>query len=245
LSIDEKRKRDLIDAGINPKVVSGQEKRLRNSQIAKNRAEAERLLRESNGTLSPEKLVAQGNTLRKEFDSLSKDFRTIRDSNERLQAAVADPSAAGDLAVIFNFMKILDPGSVVRESEFATAQNAASVPTAIRNLWNKALNGERISVNRSDFANQAANLIGAQQRTQDKLVTRYTKLANRFGVRPEDVVTQTGSSTSQVGRESISTPDAPIGRTPEQESRLQELRRLKLEASQPKQAPFSPTLRLQ
>jgi len=39
---------------------------------------------------------------------------------------------------------MLDPGSVVRESEFATAQNAAGVPDQVRNMYNKVLSGTRL-----------------------------------------------------------------------------------------------------
>ena len=41
-------------------------------------------------------------------------------------------------------MKMLDPTSVVREGEFATAQNATGVPERIRNSFNKAMSGERL-----------------------------------------------------------------------------------------------------
>jgi len=34
-------------------------------------------------------------------------------------------------------MKILDPGSVVREGEFATAQNSAGIPERIRAKYNR------------------------------------------------------------------------------------------------------------
>jgi len=48
-----------------------------------------------------------------------------------------------DVAMIFAFMKSLDPESVVRESEYATAANAGSgVPEKIWKAYNKALNGE-------------------------------------------------------------------------------------------------------
>ena len=141
--------------------------------------------------LTTKEQAALSSTFRKEFNALSADFRKIRDSFERIKVAANDPSAAGDLAIIFNFMKILDPGSVVRESEFATAANSAGVPDQIRNLWNKALTGERIAFNRDDFVNQARNLFGAQQETQNKLAERYTGIAERFGVNPENVVTFT------------------------------------------------------
>lgn len=48
-----------------------------------------------------------------------------------------------DVAMIFAFMKTLDPTSVVRESEYATAANAGTgVPEKIWKAYNKALKGE-------------------------------------------------------------------------------------------------------
>jgi hypothetical protein len=79
--------------------------------------------------------------LRKEFVSASGEFVKIRDAFKRIQVSAQDPSAAGDLALIFNYMKMLDPGSVVRESEFATAANAAGVPDRVRNTFNRILRG--------------------------------------------------------------------------------------------------------
>ena len=50
--------------------------------------------------------------LRDDFRSESKEFVKVRDAYGRILST--DASAAGDLALIFNYMKILDPGSVVR-----------------------------------------------------------------------------------------------------------------------------------
>ena len=60
------------------------------------------------------------------FEANSSDFFKVRDAFNRVVTSAEDPSAAGDLALIFNFMKTLDPGSVVRESEFSTAAQAGS-----------------------------------------------------------------------------------------------------------------------
>ncbi|MEM8882399.1 MAG: hypothetical protein AAGC82_17565, partial [Pseudomonadota bacterium] len=59
--------------------------------------------------------------LRKEFigQTTVKDFRKQAEAFGRIDASAFEPSPAGDLALIFNYMKVLDPGSVVRESEFA------------------------------------------------------------------------------------------------------------------------------
>lgn len=68
-------------------------------------------------------------------------------------------TAAGDLSLIFAYMKILDPNSTVREGEFANAQNAGGVDDKIRNLYNKVMKGTRLSDRqRKDFVNNAGVL---------------------------------------------------------------------------------------
>lgn len=190
LTVDQKKERDLIDAGINPKAISNLKKKELKSIIAKNNAEAEKLLRASKGVLTPEQKISQGNTFRKEFNALAKDFRTSRDAFARVGASAKNPSPAGDLALIFNFMKVLDPGSVVRESEFATAAATGAFGEKLKAAGLRILNGQRLTpVMRADFLNRARGLFKSQERIQGKLVDRYTKLSNRFGVNPADVVT--------------------------------------------------------
>ena len=46
---------------------------------------------------------------------------------ERLKAALANPGGIGDIATVFAFMKMLDPTSVVRESEVALATSAGGL----------------------------------------------------------------------------------------------------------------------
>lgn len=128
--------------------------------------------------------------LRDEYNAASKDFVAIGDSYTRLQEAARDPSAAGDLSLIFQYMKMLDPGSVVREQEFANAQNAAGVPDRIRNAYNRTISGERLNPNqRRDFLNNAQKLYtGQRSRHETTVKARYTEIAKRFQVNPQDVV---------------------------------------------------------
>lgn len=128
-------------------------------------------------------------TGRKEFTGLSKDFRQVADSYRRIQAAGQNPSAAGDIALIFNYMKMLDPGSVVREGEFATAQNAASVPERIRAQYNRVKSGERLTDStRTDFLNQADNQLKPAIKSQERREETFKKLAKKSGYDPEDIV---------------------------------------------------------
>lgn len=132
---------------------------------------------------------ANADKLRDEFTKLSGEFIKVRDAWGRVQSVGREPTAAGDLALIFNYMKMLDPGSTVREGEFANAENSAGVPQRVRALFNKVVDGQRLSQEqRADFLSQAQNLYGAAEEQQRALSEQYTGLANRFGVSPENVV---------------------------------------------------------
>lgn len=133
--------------------------------------------------------------LRKEFTTLSKDFSQVRDAYGRIQASAKAPSAAGDLALIFNYMKMLDPGSTVREGEFATAQNAAGIPEIVRAQWNKALTGERLTDNtRNDFVTRAGGLFKTQERQHKKLTDQYKGIAKRLDIDERNVTPDYGLS---------------------------------------------------
>ena len=63
------------------------------------------------------------------------------------------------MAMIFAFMKIIDPGSVVRESEFATAASTGSAMTRLQAFYTRILDGERLTDGqKEDFTRQATNL---------------------------------------------------------------------------------------
>lgn len=123
--------------------------------------------------------------LRTEFTKQLGTFSDVQDGYRRLIAATeqreANPdsvSPASDIALIFGYMKMLDPGSVVREGEYATAQNAASVPDRVRNAYNKAIQGEFLTDGqRQDFVDTAGRLYGQARQQADQTATRYRDLA--------------------------------------------------------------------
>ena len=136
--------------------------------------------------------------VRKEFIGQSKEFQGINTAYNRVVASAKDPSAAGDLALIFNYMKTLDPGSTVREGEFATAQNSGSVPDTIAARYNKVIAGERLSsTQRADFVDRASKLYDAAQENQFQLEDQYKELAKKSGVNPELVVVNYSGRTEK------------------------------------------------
>ena len=92
------------------------------------------------------------------------------------------------MSLIFNFMKILDPGSVVREGEFATAQNATGVPSRILNTYNKIISGERLNPEqRADFVNQSRKLYQTQNEQHKKLQSEFADIARGAKLDPKRV----------------------------------------------------------
>ncbi len=132
---------------------------------------------------------SQENTLRSQYLTQTQPYTGIAQAFNKVSAAAKNPSAAGDLSLIFGYMKILDPASVVREGEFATAQNAAGIPTQVSNMYNKVLSGERLSeTQRSDFVNQARNLVKSQKGQLDNFNNVYTDIATNYKLDPQKII---------------------------------------------------------
>jgi hypothetical protein len=135
------------------------------------------------------KTFANEKDLRGEFQAQVKPFIDLNQAYQKIETAAKNPSAAGDISLIFGFMKVLDPTSVVREGEFATASNAGGVSDTVRNLYNKALNGERLGENiRSDFLNQSRNIVESQRQLSKDLIDRYTEVAKNYKLDPNQIV---------------------------------------------------------
>lgn len=97
-------------------------------------------------------------------------------------------SAQDDLALIFAFMKVLDPTSVVREGEFANAQNTGGISENVVNAYNKALNGERLTDRqRSEFFRTANGMMRDRQANYQEIVNRQRDLASQYGLSPDRV----------------------------------------------------------
>ena len=127
--------------------------------------------------------------LRKEFRTETGVFREQQRAFGRVLASAREPSAAGDMALVFNFMKVLDPGSTVREGEYASAQNAAGVPERIRNIWNKMVDGEILGEDqRKDFVRRSSMLYEEAAKGYEETAEDYRSLAEQYEFDPSRVV---------------------------------------------------------
>jgi hypothetical protein len=122
-----------------------------------------------------------GNKVVQEFDSATQ-------SVTKLLSALDAEDGVGDLAAIFTFMKTLDPSSVVRESEFATAENSSGVYRKFWNLRNKVMKGERLTEEqRNEFKEVALGLYQQQQQGLDNIQNSFSQIANNQGLNIDNI----------------------------------------------------------
>lgn len=155
--------------------------------------------------------------LQKTADALAKDFRNEKTlQNAQIAGGFLNQmetfgqnigtrnyKASDDIALIFAFMKTLDPGSTVREGEFATAQNAGGVPERIWNLYNKSLNGKFLTDDqRKDFVETGRRNLQGLQKEASKTARSYQKTAKDRGIPeylvvPQDVLSNQSTETQK------------------------------------------------
>ena len=151
---------------------------------------------------------------RNEFTSLPA-IRTFAEQTSaygRVVTSAADPSPAGDLALIFNYMKMLDPGSVVREGEFATAQNAGGVDERTRSFYNRVVEGTRLSEGqREDFVDRSTRLYTQAEEQYTSLADQYRAFAEAAGLPVDQVIPDFRFTGERPRAEAI--PPTPEGYT--------------------------------
>lgn len=129
--------------------------------------------------------------LRSEFNGLTevKEFSTVETAFKQINNALSNPSAANDLAAATKFMKLLDPGSVVRESELGMAMAATGAIDRMQNYFQRLQNGQMLNpAQRADFKRSAELAYQASKDVYNQTANRYRTLAESYNVDPNNVV---------------------------------------------------------
>jgi hypothetical protein len=160
---------------------------------------------EATGGVDPDKKFTQEEKIRKEWQGRSKVYGELGSTFANIASSAKADSGPGDIALITSFMKMLDPGSVVRETEFATARDTAGLYSRLENALQKAQNGKFLNEQQRkeyvDLAKQyldsAQKKAGEEKRSLDLVVKNY-KLnpENVFG--PEETTTPVGGGSGTV-----------------------------------------------
>lgn len=138
--------------------------------------------------------------LRGEYSDRSKNFIGIKEGYEKVVTAAQDPSPAGDLALVYGYVKAQDPTSTVREAEFKTTEDAKAwldkneqlgitIPSNISSAINKLATGSRLlPTQRADFVDRTTRFYKQAEKSQQKLADQYIGIAKRNQLNPQDVI---------------------------------------------------------
>jgi len=188
-----------LDTGIldKPKGVSAKEQ----AETAKINLQSEEIRQKLASGQQPSKddVQKQVNVLRGSLRDNLKSFRQVEQANKRINAVGKNATAASDLALIFNFMKMLDPGSVVRESEFRTAAQARAflskaegqgitLPAiVVQGLQRASTGASLLPEQRVDFLNQVDDLFAAARTSADTNIENILQQADQDQIKRKRV----------------------------------------------------------
>lgn len=137
------------------------------------------------------KYATQGeDKLRKERYKTAEEFRIARTQRDKILESAAAGDHAGDLAMVFAFMKMLDPGSVVRESEQASARGAANVYEQLQGLKQRLATTEGMLTpsQRQRFTSLAKEFYELAEKDQRRSDDFLRGIAQRRGLNVENII---------------------------------------------------------
>lgn len=132
-----------------------------------------------------------------DYRAQSKAFKEVGDAYKTINATLdqATKSPAATLAGATKFMKLLDPGSVVRESELGMALAATGVFDRATNYLNTLQSGRVLTPNQvRDFKDITSKIYQAAQQQQQTIDANYKQTAQTYGLRPETIVQDLGQN---------------------------------------------------
>jgi len=138
--------------------------------------------------------------LRVEWNKVNYPYAEVRANYNKLVAALTpkydknnkeikdDTKGVGDMAAVFLFMKMLDPGSVVRESEFQAAQATAGIMDRLGIKVSQLKKGDILSpAQRKDFLNLAKEFMDAGSSLKNETRLNLGQAVDNYSLTPQNI----------------------------------------------------------
>ena len=161
--------------------------------IESQRATLELEALKATGGMDPAKTFDQEEKLRKEFEGRIKVYRELGNTYQNIKASSEAKNGPGDIALITGFMKMLDPGSVVRETEFATARDTAGLYDRLMNTSQKLQSGQLFALDsrqRQEYVNLAKQYLDSAQKKANEDKKALGVVVKNYRLNPDNVFGQ-------------------------------------------------------
>jgi len=153
---------------------------------------------ETSGGLDPTKRFEQEEKLRKEYQGRTKVYGELGTTFSNIKSSADAKTGPGDIALITGFMKMLDPGSVVRETEFATARDTAGLYDRLLNTSQKLQSGQLFTLDskqRTEYVDLAKKYLDSAQKKAADDKNALNVVVKNYRLNPDNVF---GPETTEV-----------------------------------------------
>jgi hypothetical protein len=150
------------------------------------------------GGVDPDKKFTQEEKIRKEWQGRSKVYGELGGIYSNLKSSADAKTGPGDIALITGFMKMLDPGSVVRETEFATARDTAGLFERLTNQATKIQSGQLFALDskqRQEYVALAKQYLDAAEKKAEQEKKDLGIVVKNYKLNPENVFGATRNVT--------------------------------------------------
>lgn len=129
-----------------------------------------------------------------------KAHQEMQSAYSQIQQSLNKATPAGDLAGATKIMKLLDPGSVVRESELGMAMAATGLLDRVENYASSILKGTKLTPKqRTDFQQLADALYGESVKAYNSKRSEYQKLGGEYGLNADRALGAPASMAANPG----------------------------------------------
>jgi hypothetical protein len=134
-------------------------------------------------------------------EPIYKDFSDMKSSYGQVISSLSQGTPIGDVAGATKVMKLLDPGSVVRESELGIAMAAAGRMDRLNNYFSNMMTGQKLTPQqRDDFKALSNELYAAAGDAYNKKRKEYEEFGTAYGFKNLSTALGTPASVPSVMR---------------------------------------------
>jgi hypothetical protein len=163
------------------------------------------------GGADPAKNFEQEEKIRREWQARNKVYNELGGIYSNLKASADVKTGPGDIALITGFMKMLDPGSVVRETEFATARDTTGLYDRLLNQSQKLQSGQLFALNskqRNEYVTLSKKYLDAAEEKAKQEKKSLGVVVKNYRLNPENVFGVETTPPAGGGRGAVNPPPA-------------------------------------
>ena len=145
---------------------------------------------EASGGVDPAKKFDYEEKLRKEYQGRTKVYGELGTTYQNIKSSSEAKNGPGDIALITGFQKMLDPGSVVRETEFATGRDTAGLYQRLLNESQKLQSGQLFALDskqRQEYVNLAKQYLDSAQKKAGEDKKALGVVVKNYSLNPDNV----------------------------------------------------------